>query len=166
MSAWFAGPSTLPIKTATRRDGITQSVEAPVCLRVHHQARNNLDADVQGVVENALGAAFASLSLAGERAKSTTGLANDHTPLCHNTFIALPLVRTYRPHTEDGHGLRRHPAPSASVVGSGNPIHTDRDHRVIVQQHWQRGGNAANRLDHPRDANAPADASAGTWARV
>ncbi|HWU77201.1 MAG TPA: DUF2345 domain-containing protein, partial [Rhodanobacter sp.] len=72
----------------------------------------------------------------------------------------------------NGHGLRRHPvasvsgAQSAVVVGNGNPIHTDRDHRVIVQQHWQRGGNAASRLDHPREANAPADASAGTWARV
>jgi uncharacterized protein (DUF2345 family) len=101
-----------------------------------------------------------------------TALGNDHLPLYTNTFIALPAARTYRPHTPDGHGLRRHPVASASgaqsaiVVGNGTPVHTDRDHRVVVQQHWQRGGNAASRLDHPRAANAPADASAGTWARV
>lgn len=90
----------------------------------------------------------------------------------HNAFTALPIAGTYRPRTAAGHGLRRHPAPSVSgaqsaiVTGSGDPIHTDRDHRVIVQQHWQRGSNAASRLDHPHSADAPADASSGTWARV
>src|SRR5699024_9941473 len=90
----------------------------------------------------------------------------------HNTFTALPATRTWRPRTADGHGLHRHPRPSASgnqsaiVVGAGDPVHTDRDHRIIVQQHWQRGQNAANRLDHPREANASADVGAGTWARV
>jgi Rhs element Vgr protein len=168
-------------------DHPTQTADALACLRVEHHARNNLDADVQGAIEKALGNAMQTLSPAGRgqgegrvlaksqrlASKDTTNtLANDHLPLYTNTFIALPIARTYRPHTPDGHGLRRHPvasvsgAQSAVVVGNGNPIHTDRDHRVIVQQHWQRGGNAANRLDHPREANAPADASAGTWARV
>ncbi|MGY3041812.1 type VI secretion system secreted protein VgrG [Rhodanobacter sp. TND4EL1] len=178
-------------------DHPTQTAEALACLRVEHHARNNLDAEVQGAVEKTLGNAMQTLSsaatpespLAGVRGQGegrvlatasytsdneakNGDVANDHTPLYQNTFIALPIARTYRPHTPDGHGLRRHPVASASgaqsavVVGNGNPIHTDRDHRVIVQQHWQRGGNAANRLDHPRDANAPADASAGTWARV
>lgn len=156
-------------------DHPTQSADALVCLRVHHQARNNLDADVQGAIEKMLGNAMQTLGKGNGRVlggAAHAGLANDDTPLYHNTFTALPLARAYRPHTDDGHGLRRHPAPSATgaqsaiVVGNGDPIHTDRDHRVIVQQHWQRGGNAANRLDHPRDANAPADASAGTWARV
>lgn len=168
-------------------DHPTQTADALACLRVEHHARNNLDADVQGAIEKALGNAMQTLSPAGRgqgegrvlsksqrlASKDTTNtLANDHLPLYTNTFIALPIARTYRPHTPDGHGLRRHPvasvsgAQSAVVVGNGNPVHTDRDHRVIVQQHWQRGGNAANRLDHPRDANAPADAGAGTWARV
>lgn len=95
-----------------------------------------------------------------------------HADFYHNTFTALPIANTYRPRTAAGHGLHRHPAPSVSgaqsaiVTGNGDPIYTDRDHRVIVQQHWQRGGNAASRLDHPRSADAPADASAGTWARV
>ena len=59
---------------------------------------------------------------------------------------------------------------TAIVVGpAGSVIHTDRDHRVKVQFHWQRGANSHSRLDHPAAANhsgAPADDSAGTWVRV
>ena len=51
-------------------------------------------------------------------------------------------------------------------VGLGAPVHTDRDHRIKVQFHWQRGAGSSSRLDHPSQANAPADASAGTWVRV
>jgi hypothetical protein len=35
-----------------------------------------------------------------------------------------------------------HGVQTAVVVGAGAPIHTDRDHRIKVQFHWQRGGNA------------------------
>ncbi len=48
----------------------------------------------------------------------------------------------------------------------GAPVHTDRDHRIKVQFHWQRGAGSSSRLDHPSEAHAPADASAGTWVRV
>lgn len=141
----------------------TQPADAAmVCLCVHHRARNNLDADVRGQAETLLGTAMAG-----------TGPADtDDTDFYRNTFIALPARRTYRPRTTDGHGLHRHPHPSVSgaqsaiVVGDGDPVHTDRDHRVIVQQHWQRGDNAASRLAHPREANAPGDTGAGTWTRV
>ena len=77
----------------------------------------------------------------------------------------------------DAQGLpdpRVHPSPNlhgvqtAIVVGiSGQPIHTDRDHRIKVQFHWQRGGNASHRLNHPSgDDNAPASDASGTWVRV
>lgn len=98
--------------------------------------------------------------------------AADPVDFYRNRFVVLDAGRAYRPRTEAGHGLRRQPvatisgAQSAIVTGAGEPLHTDRDHRVIVQQHWQRGGNAASRLDHPRQADAPADAVSGTWARV
>src|SRR5699024_5592442 len=144
----------------------TQGAEPLACLRVHHHTRNNLDADVRGQAETLLGAAMAAAS--GE---STDGAGEADTDFYRNTFIALPARRPYRPRTPDGHGLRRHPRASASgaqsaiVVGNGDPVHTDRDHRVIVQQHWQRGGNGAGGLEHPREADAPADAGAGTWAR-
>ena len=149
----------------------TQDNQPLVCLRVHHEARNNLGADVRGSIEHALGSVFAVLPNAATSANASTS-KDEQADLYRNTFIAMPASRTYRPHTDDGHGLRRHPAPtvtgaqSAVVVGDDAPIHTDRDHRVKVQQHWQRGENAASRLEHPRDSNAPADSSAGTWARV
>jgi type VI secretion system secreted protein VgrG len=49
---------------------------------------------------------------------------------------------------------------------SGQPVHTDRDQRIKVQFHWQRGGNASHRLSHPADDNAPASDASGTWVRV
>ena len=56
---------------------------------------------------------------------------------------------------------------SAIVVGSDDPLHTDRDHRVKVQFHWQRGGNSATRQGHPAgDDNAQANAALGAWVRV
>src|SRR5699024_1750181 len=121
---------------------------------------------VQSAVEARLGTRLEPLSRRGRgRAEGADEAALfTQTDFYHNTFTALPATRTWRPHTATGHGLRRHPHPSASgaqsaiVVGAGEPVHTDRDHRIIVQQHWQRGQNAANRLDHPREANAPADA--------
>ena len=46
------------------------------------------------------------------------------------------------------------------------PTHTDRDGRIKVQFHWQRGAQSSHRLSHPADNNAPGDATAGTWVRV
>lgn len=77
--------------------------------------------------------------------------------------------------------IRLHPRPTvhgvqtALVVGLQAPVHTDRDHRIKVQFHWQRGASGSHRLDPPSRAygpgnagpgNAPASAGAGTWVRV
>ncbi len=69
---------------------------------------------------------------------------------------------------------RRHRRPTvhgvqtAIVVGADGPLHTDRDHRIKVQFHWQRGGHASHRLAHPAsgDDNAPGADASGTWVRV
>ncbi|MCR5886002.1 DUF2345 domain-containing protein [Rhizobacter sp. J219] len=55
---------------------------------------------------------------------------------------------------------------TAIVVGLGEPVHTDRDGRIKIQFHWQRGAQSALRLDHPAGSNAPGDDSTGTWVRV
>ena len=56
------------------------------------------------------------------------------------------------------------------MVGpGGTPIHTDRDHRVKVQFHWQRGAQSHSRLQHPMPdghTGPPGDDQAGTWVRV
>jgi len=60
-----------------------------------------------------------------------------------------------------------HGTQTAIVVGTGEPVHTDRDGRIQVQFHWQRGAQASHRLSHPAgDCNAPASHASGTWVRV
>ncbi|MBC7700506.1 phage baseplate assembly protein V, partial [Aquabacterium sp.] len=48
--------------------------------------------------------------------------------------------------------------------------HTDRDGRIKLQFHWQRGASSSHRLGHGSptlDAdNAPASDASGTWVRV
>lgn len=59
---------------------------------------------------------------------------------------------------------------TAIVVGpAGQVIYTDRDHRVKVQFHWQRGEQSHSRLTHPSHqghTGAPNNEQAGTWVRV
>ena len=59
---------------------------------------------------------------------------------------------------------------TALVVGLGGPVHTDRDGRIKVQFHWQRGAHSSHRLAHPSPTqngdNAPAGDASGTWVRV
>ena len=72
--------------------------------------------------------------------------------------------------------MQLHPRPStdgtqtALVVGLSEPVHTDRDGRIKIQFHWQRGANSSHRLGHtsptPDADNAPASDASGTWVRV
>ena len=59
-----------------------------------------------------------------------------------------------------------HGVQTALVVGAGEPVHTDRDHRIRIQFHWQRGDQASHRLAHAAGSNAPATEQSGTWVRV
>ena len=134
---------------------------------VRHTARNNLRADAVAYLERMSGSSI--------HPTARTALATD--PLYTNHFQALPEGVAFRASTLDVRGKTLHPKPSthgtqtAIVVGiTGNPVHTDRDHRIKLQFHWQRGANASHRLDHPGAAtstpNAPANEASGTWVRV
>lgn len=130
-----------------------------VVLAIHHEARNNFEESLGRAVEEALGAA-------GESALTDA-------EFYRNRFEAIAASVEYRPSTHDGHGARLHPRPTvhgaqtALVVGSNDPVHTDRDHRIKVQFHWQRGSASSNRQKHPAgDDNAPAGDKLGTWVRV
>jgi len=72
--------------------------------------------------------------------------------------LASPDVRLHRKPTVHG-------TQTALVVGNG-PVHTDRDARIKVQLHWQRGGASSHRLMHPAGDNAPASEASFTWVRV
>ncbi|PJJ96062.1 type VI secretion system tip protein VgrG [Lysobacteraceae bacterium NML03-0222] len=150
--------------------------EPQLCLRVAHHARNNLGADIHDQLEQWLGPVMVS-DLALPAALSGLGLPSlpDHAdvPFYRNQFHSLPQSRPYRPSLVDGEGQRRHPKPrvyglqSAIVVSDGEPVYSDRDHRIKVQFVWQRGRDASSGAAHPGgDDNAPGDANAFTWVRV
>ena len=138
-----------------------------VVIGIRHDARNNFDESLGRAVEQALGAP-------GKEADgSKDGQPDGRADFYRNRFEAIAASLEYRPSTRDGHGARLHPRPTvhgaqtALVVGAGDPVHTDRDHRIKIQFHWQRGSASSNRQDHPAgDDNAPASEALGTWVRV
>lgn len=146
--------------TLTGHWGPSQGAGADfVVLRIRHDARNNFDESLGRAVAQALGAAGES--------------QDDEADFYRNRFEAIAASLEYRPSTRDGHGARLHPRPTvhgaqtALVVGAADPVHTDRDHRIKIQFHWQRGSASSNRQDHPAGAdNAPASDALGTWVRV
>ncbi|PHV10414.1 type VI secretion system Vgr family protein [Chitinimonas sp. BJB300] len=135
-------------------------------LSVHHQGRNNLSADFKATLNREF-----SLNQEAEDfpehyrnhavclyARAAVGMGESvDTP-----FAPAPVTGSYhsRPTVQ---GIQ-----TATVVGLGGlPIDTDRNHRVKVQFHWQRGGSAHNRQTHSTgDDNAPANERAWAWVRV
>jgi type VI secretion system secreted protein VgrG len=146
--------------------------------RTVHLMHNNLSADMQTCVVEQIGQAPLALVIADEQKSSlhAVGREQGERPLYRNRIDAIRAKVSFRASSTDGHGQLLHPRPtvkgqqSAIVVGpAGAVIHTDRDHRVKVQFHWQRGVQSHSRLAHPVPGNhtgAPADDTAGTWVRV
>ena len=145
-------------------------------IRTVHLMHNNLSADVLGSVTRLLGKGAVAQTLAAEAGVRATHPANEDRPLYRNRIDAIAARLPYRSSGTDGHGRLLHPRPTvrgqqtAIVVGPpGAVIHTDRDHRIKVQFHWQRGVASHSRATH-RDpeghTGAPGDDTAGTWVRV
>ena len=147
-------------------------------LRVVHLMHNNLGADVVGGALQRLGRSLLEQAMGEEESTSihAVGAGAGERPMYRNRVEAIRSATPYRtPHAgADGLPLRPRPTvrgqQSAVVVGPpGAVVHTDRDHRVKVQFHWQRGDAGQSRLAHPApdgQAGAPGDGSAGTWLRV
>lgn len=158
-----------------------------VVVRAVHLMHNNLSADLLGGVIKLLGQG--AVAAAGDKefklhallaAKDISlhavGSGMGQRPMYRNRLDVLLSSVPYRSSGQDGHGHLLHPRPtvvgqqSAIVVGpAGAVIHTDRDHRIKVQFHWQRGAASHSRLNHPAPdghSGAPGDDSAGTWVRV
>ena len=156
-------------------------------VRVAHRAYNNLHADLQSQLEARLGALARPDSVEDAQPEPPLPPASPHAPhgprpLYRNRLDALPHHRPYRPLRSDAQGAPVRPKPrlsgqqTALVVGPpGAVIHTDRDHRIKVQFHWQRNRKdqrgSHSRLTHPHadrgdHTGAPADHTAGTWVRL
>jgi type VI secretion system secreted protein VgrG len=149
--------------------------------RVLHLMHNNLSADLKANIAKHIGEAPVALTNRVEQAGSlhAVGSKPGERPLYRNRIDAIRASVPYRASRTDSHGRLLHPRPtirgqqSAVVVGpAGAVIHTDRDHRVKVQFHWQRDAGhqlSHNRLSHPYPdghTGAPGDDRAGTWVRV
>jgi type VI secretion system VgrG family protein len=147
-------------------------------VRVVHLAHNNLSTDIRQAATLALGVSALAAAIAEEQGGSLHAVGPDkgERPLYRNRIDAIRSSVPYRSSDADGHGLLLHPKPTvrgqqtAIVVGPpGAVIHTDRDHRIKVQFHWQRGEQSHSRLAHPAPdghSGAPADDQAGTWVRI
>jgi type VI secretion system secreted protein VgrG len=150
-------------------DGSDSNRDRFVVLSVKHTARNNLAADAKAQVETLLGA------IRRVHAPDQASANHNDEPLYACELVAQPAANAVRPVVLDEHGQ---PDPrlcvrptvrglqTAIVVGLGEPVHTDRDHRIKVQFHWQRGGQSSHRLNPPADDNAPGSDASGTWVRV
>lgn len=147
-------------------------------VRVRHLAHNNLDADTGNALARLLGRCLLRKQNEEELGSNLHAVGREPgtRPVYRNRFEAIPGRVPYRASRLDGHGRLLHPRPvvqgqqTAIVVGpSGSVIHTDRDHRIKVQFHWQRGNASHSRLTHPAPdghTGAPGDDTAGTWVRV
>ncbi|HSI59794.1 MAG TPA: type VI secretion system Vgr family protein [Ideonella sp.] len=140
-------------------------------LRVRHRARNNLSADARATLRRLLGDAAPTPTPALHGQPRPLANASDE-PLYQAELLAQAARQPVRAPAEDTGGRLLHPKPnapgvqSATVVGSGSPVHTDRDGRIKLQFHWQRGARSAHRLGHAGGDNAPGNDGAGTWVRV
>jgi type VI secretion system VgrG family protein len=146
--------------------------------RVVHMMHNNLSADLHAGLMQRLGESALGAAIAAEQAGSlhAVGKQMGERPLYRNRIDAIRSDVPYRASGTDGHGQLLHPRPTirgqqtAVVVGpAGAAVHTDRDHRVKVQFHWQRGAAGHSRLNHPAPdshSGAPADDSVGAWVRI
>lgn len=153
-----------------------------VTLTVQHRARNNITADLSTSLQSLLGEipqAFGETQgehepRRSERPSLFKGPANATTePLYLARFLAQDASLSVRGTpclNEQGDLTFARPkvvgTQTAIVVGLSEPVHTDRDGRIKIQFHWQRGARSSLRLDHPSGSNAPGDDSAGTWVRV
>nr|WP_315197406.1 type VI secretion system tip protein TssI/VgrG [uncultured Aquabacterium sp.] len=118
-----------------------------VVLSVTHTARNNLG--FGGEHANASDEPLYEARLQAQRA---------HVPV-----RLMPLDARGRPALSKPHVSG---TQTALVVGLREPVHTDRDGRIKVQFHWQRGAQGSHRLSPPAGDNAPASDASGTWVRV
>lgn len=172
----FAPGTTFKLNGHPEHDG--REDDRFVLMRVVHQAHNNLRADLKADVMKLLGQAVLPEE---EHHSSLLDAAlmpgnGEVRPVYRNRFEAIPYNIPYRPllTTPDGQALYAKPTvtgqQTAVVVGiRGQAVHTDRDHRVRVQFHWQRGERSHSSLSSPSrggHSGAPANEASGTWVRV
>ncbi|HEY4317380.1 MAG TPA: type VI secretion system Vgr family protein [Herbaspirillum sp.] len=149
-------------------------------LQVSHAAINNFDAGVASLLSSLArpASALAQQTATPSAARSAFGRGNVLEDLesgtYRNTFTAIREAVAILPPA-----LAQRSAPTAvgpqTALVTGLPetaATTDRDHRVKVQFHWQRGAvpNPGGLTDtgnlNDKNGNAPGSDASGTWVRV
>jgi type VI secretion system secreted protein VgrG len=173
----FAAGTTFTLHDHSRYDDGGGDANFAI-VRVCHLAHNNLSADTGNALMQLLGSCPVKDANHADLSSSlhTVGRRTGERPVYRNRIDAIRNSIPYRPSAADEHGRLRYKRPqvrgqqTAIVVGPpGAVIHTDRDHRIKVQFHWQRGDASHSRLEHPSPeghTGAPADDRTGTWVRV
>ncbi|MCC2954193.1 type VI secretion system tip protein VgrG [Massilia sp. IC2-477] len=147
-----------------------------IIVGARHLMHNNLTADMLQTVEKLLGRGPVAGIGAHDAELRIPRQLDGERPLYRNRIEAMPASVPYRSTGQEEHGRFLHPRPTvrgqqtAIVVGPpGAVVHTDRDHRIKVQFHWQRGAASHSRMSHPSaegHTGAPGDDTAGTWVRI
>jgi len=162
------GPAT---RFALHGEPVTGDSGDFIAVRVLHLMHNNLAAQMRSNIQRELGQAALQLLNDADLAESrhTVGKAIAERPLYRNRVDAIEAALPFRSAAPWKRPTVQGQQTAIVVGPSGSPIHTDRDHRVKVQFHWQRGDSSHSRLApslQAGDSGAPADDSAGTWVRV
>ena len=131
---------------------------------VTHTARNNLSSGVKDLLEQALGVPLSAATQPVDPDANRPNRPIYEARLMaqrHDVPVRVAAKGNWLFAQKHIMGVR-----TAIVVGDGQPVHVDRDGRIKVQYHFQRGALSSHRLDHPAGSNAPADHRTGTWVRV
>jgi type VI secretion system VgrG family protein len=172
----FAAGTTFTLHDHSKYDGGDDATF--LIARACHLAHNNLNAETEGALARVLGQCKLRDANRADLASSMHAVrrGEGQRPVYRNRIDAIRSSVPYRASATDGKGRLLHPRPlvrgqqTAIVVGPpGAVIHTDRDHRIKVQFHWQRGEASHSRMEHPSPdghTGAPADDRAGIWVRV
>lgn len=172
----FAPGTTFTLLEHCTHDGGSEA--RFIIVRTCHLAHNNLNADIDSALTGLLGQCPLRAANALELAASVhaAGRKPGERPVYRNRIDAIPGSTPYRGSWGAEAGQLAHVRPrapgqqTAIVVGPlGAVVHTDRDHRIKVQFHWQRGSDSHSRLEHPAPdghVGAPAEDRSGTWVRV
>lgn len=143
-------------------------------IAVQHFGRNNLESQARALINSVFANSGQSAAQSRQATGKDNGKSKEDEPLYHNRFTALRADIPWRPLATDARGALLYPKPTvtgihtAIVVGTpGQDLTTERDHRVKVQMHWQRGAQSASRRSRPEgEDNAPGNESAYVWVRV
>ncbi|MEC7118386.1 MAG: type VI secretion system tip protein TssI/VgrG [Pseudomonadota bacterium] len=161
-------------------------------LAIVHEGRNNLRADFAAALHRAFAHSIDPISLQPNNDRHGTGVLSRQQQHQHaasaEDFAASRCVEFYQnhalwipadlpqrvPHVRSPNQPAWQPLPSirglqTAIVTGDQPIHSDRNHRIKIQFHWQRGQHNQQQHNDPNTDphdHAPANSHSSLWVPV